>query len=480
MEPSSQSITITPRTVGPPKAPVRIDPSVARRYRHLIVKLEAELNAAEGRLKRCRDEQQALQADVRKQKADKDARETRLGETAQALKTAQAEIFRLNGEIDNLRQSIDEERKKRDEAESRCAEHLENLAQAKESLDANEKLKNENEELERKLKKANDAITDSNRQYGDQALELKRTKERLESAQKELKELKEKPKDPKPGPGWTDHDTVTVAKWVGLAIILLAAGFLIWQTLSSAKSSLETAQANQKLLERIDARSNGEPGGKVGGDTDTSARLAAQLERLDDIGERLTQIQSSITPIEGDHPVLKQLEEISEDIKRNRKLIAALKNGGSGNGNAAIKSRIDEILKKLNAIQNQLGRLNPQEPGSGDPEPGNGNEPASPVGSTPPPGESSTLVKRTKIYPHSPVPVLSGQVLIKLLGISIDPGSRKMSASFHITLPNMKEVRLTNMSEGIRRAFEYQQRTYFFEVLSLSRAWAEIQVRERI
>ena len=44
----------------------------------------------------------------------------------------------------------------------------------------------------------------------------------------------------------------------------------------------------------------------------------------------------------------------------------------------------------------------------------------------------------------------------------------------------MKEVRLIGMSEGIRRAFEYQQRTYFFEVLSLSRAWAEIQIRERI
>ena len=477
MEPSSQSITVTPSTAAPPKAPVRMDPSVARRYRHLIVKLEAELNAVEGRLKRCRDDQRALRAEVRKQKADKEECEARFQEKARELKDAQAEIFRLNGEIDNLRKSIDEERKKRDEAESISANQREELARARESFDTIEKLKEDR-------KKANAAKIEYENQYHQKVREL-------EAVQKELKELKAKPaapKDdtpPKPGPSSrSERETAIVAIIVVLALILLAAGFLIWQTWSSARSSLKTAQANHKLLERIEAGNSRDAGREAGADTVTSATLADQSEELDDISKRLIQLQSSITPIEGDHPVLKQLEEISEDIKRNRKLIVALKNGGSGSGNADLQSRIDEILKKLNAIQNQLGNISMQqpnpEPGQGNPTPGNGEEPASPVGSTPPSGEISTLVKRTKIYPHSPVPVLSGQVLIKLLGISMDPGSRKMSASFHITLPNMKEVRLMDMSEGIRRAFEYQQRTYFFEVLSLSRAWAEIQVRERI
>ena len=393
MEPSSQSITITPRTVGPPKAQPRMDPSVARRHRHLIVKLEAELNAAEGRLKRCRDEQQALQADARKAKADKDSRETRLGETAQALKTAQAEIFRLNGEIDNLRQSIDEERKKRDEAESRCAEHRENLPRVRESFDTIQKLNDD-------LRKEKAETREWENRYYLKNQELNITKQELETAQKELKEKADTQKtdaSSKPEPsGRSDIETPAVIKIVAIVLLLVAAGFLIWQTWSSAKSSLETAQANHKLLERIDARNSGDPGRDAGGNAGMSARLAAQSERLDDISRRLTQLQGSITPIDEDHPILKQLEKISEDIKRNRKLIAALKNGGSENGNAAIQSRIDEILKKLNAIQNQLGRLNPQEPGSGDPEPGNGNEPASPVGSTPPPGESSTLVSEPR------------------------------------------------------------------------------------
>ncbi len=473
MEPSSQSITVTPSAVAPPKAPVRMDPSVARRYRHLIVKLEAELNAAEGRLKRCRDDQTALRAEVRKTKADKDESEARLGETAEKLKAAEGKVIRLNGEIDNLRQSIDEEREKRDEAESISAKQREELARARESLDTIEKLKEER-------KKANAAKIECENQYHQKVQEL-------EAAQKELKELKAKPAAPKdntpPKPGSSsrsDHETATVAKWVVLALILMAAGFLIWQTLSSAKSSMKTAQANHKLLERIEAGNSRDAGREAGADAGTIAMLAAQTEQLDDIGQGLAQIQHSITPIEGDHPVLKQLEGISEDVKRNRELIVASKTDGSGSGTADLQSRIDEILKKLSAIQNQLGNISMNQPDPEDKEPDSGNGTASQAGSPPPPGESSTLVKRTKIYPHSPVPVLSGQVLIKLLGISINPASRKISASFHITLPNMKEVRLTNMSEGIRRAFEYQQRTYFFEVLSLSRAWAEIQVRERI
>lgn len=473
MESSSQSITVTPSAVAPPKAPVRMDPSVVRRYRHLIVELEAELNAVEGRLKRWLDDQRALQAEIRKNKADKDAREARLQGKAQELKDAQAEIFRLNGEIDNLRKSIDEERKKRDEAESISAKQREELARARESLDTIEKLKDER-------KKANAAKIEWENQYHQKVQEL-------EAAQKELKELKPKPaapKDdtpPKPGPSSrSERETAIVAITVVLVLILLAAGFLIWQTWASARSSLKTAQANHKLLERIEAGNSRDAGREAGADTDTSATLADQSEQLDDISERLIQLQSSITPIEGDHPVLKQLEGISEDVKRNRELIVASKIGGSGNGNAAIQSRIDEILRKLNAIRNQLGNISMRQPDPGDTTPANGNEPVSRTGPPPSPSDEPALVKRTKIYPHSPVPVLSGQVLIKLLRISMDPGSRKMSASFHITLPNMKEVRLTNMSEGIRRAFEYQQRTYFFEVLSLSRAWAEIQVLERI
>ncbi len=69
--------------------------------------------------------------------------------------------------------------------------------------------------------------------------------------------------------------------------------------------------------------------------------------------------------------------------------------------------------------------------------------------------------------------IVSGQVLIKLSNLT------DQSAFFELTLPNSKIYRMPDMKTGSRTRFECKGETYFFDLMKISNASAQVKVSKR-
>lgn len=69
--------------------------------------------------------------------------------------------------------------------------------------------------------------------------------------------------------------------------------------------------------------------------------------------------------------------------------------------------------------------------------------------------------------------IVSGQVLIKLSNLTDE------SAFFELTLPNSKIYRMPDMKTGSRNRFECKGETYFFDLMKISNAAAQVKVSKR-
>lgn len=87
-------------------------------------------------------------------------------------------------------------------------------------------------------------------------------------------------------------------------------------------------------------------------------------------------------------------------------------------------------------------------------------------------GLDPRVLNMKKVYINQPLPIFSGQVLIKLIYVS------RQFASFDIVLPDMKVLNFYDMTIGTRKQFTFQDISYFFELMQAERKYAVISITQ--
>ncbi len=87
-------------------------------------------------------------------------------------------------------------------------------------------------------------------------------------------------------------------------------------------------------------------------------------------------------------------------------------------------------------------------------------------------------VLKRKILINEGIQVLSRQVLVKLKKLCCY--GNKPKAYFEVTLPSMETKEWDDMENGTRRQFEYNNKTYFFDVMDIEKYGVTFIIKERL
>ncbi|MCP4349511.1 MAG: hypothetical protein GY795_28855 [Desulfobacterales bacterium] len=88
------------------------------------------------------------------------------------------------------------------------------------------------------------------------------------------------------------------------------------------------------------------------------------------------------------------------------------------------------------------------------------------------------VVGREWIFINEGMHILSGQVLVKLKNLCCY--TNRLTAYFEVTLPNMEKKEWNNVGNGDRRQFEYNNETYFFDVMKIENFGALFTIKDRL
>ncbi|MCP4107821.1 MAG: hypothetical protein GY749_20140 [Desulfobacteraceae bacterium] len=88
------------------------------------------------------------------------------------------------------------------------------------------------------------------------------------------------------------------------------------------------------------------------------------------------------------------------------------------------------------------------------------------------------VVGREWIFINEGMHILSGQVLVKLKNLCCY--ANKLTAYFEVTPPNMEKKVWNNLGNGDRRQFEYNNKTYFFDVMEVGNLGVSFTIKDRL